>query len=192
MTKRFSIRLLFLTLILTLAASTAFAEKASVEEQRAEIDRLHNQTLQRLYEKYPNAERVIKNCYAYATLSNSGVKVLLFGNARGRGEAINNETGEKVYLRMREGSVGLGVGAKEYDLIFLLRDKAAWDSFIVGKTRFGGAAGASATDGSAGDSIEGAEMAAEGVWVYQVTKKGIALEASLKGTKIYADKKLNK
>ncbi len=178
--------------VLVLITSTVFAAKGTPAEQRAEIDNLQAQTLARLYEKYPAAERVLRECYAYATLSNSGVKVLIFGNAHGRGAAINNETGEKVYLRMKEISAGLGIGATEYDLVFVLEDKEAWDSFIVGKTRFGTQAQASASDGSAGGTIEDADFVAKGVWVYQMTKKGLSLEATLSGIKIYADKKLNK
>ena len=50
---------------------------------------------------------------------------------------------------------------------------------------------AAANDGVTGDSIEGASIAANGIWVYQMTKKGLTLDASIKGTKIYVDKKLN-
>ena len=50
---------------------------------------------------------------------------------------------------------------------------------------------AAANDGATGDSIEGASIAAKGVWVYQMTKKGLSVDASIKGTKIYPDKKLN-
>ena len=180
-------------LLMMLMASTAWAKSdETAAQQRAEIRNMSAQTLERLYEKQPNARRVIKNCYAYATLSNSGVKVLFVGNARGRGLAINNQTGEEVFMKMREMSGGIGIGAKEYDLIFVFADKEAWDSFIAGKTRFGGSAEASANDGVSGGSIEGADIAAKGTWVYQMTTKGLTLEATLKGTKVYKDKKLNK
>lgn len=176
-------------LLCMVTASTVFA--ASAAEQRAQIDELHEKTLQKLYAKYPHAQRVINECYAYATLSNSGVKVLFVGSSHGRGEAINNQTGEKVYLHMEELSAGLGLGAKEYDLIFLINTREAWDNFIIGETRFGASAEAAADDGVNGGVIEGAEYVAPGVWVFQMTTKGLALEATLKGTKIYADKKLN-
>lgn len=180
-------------LLMMLMSSTALAKSdESAAQQRAEIRNMSAQTLERLYEKQPAARRVIKNCYAYATLSNSGVKVLFIGNARGRGLAINNQTGEEVFMKMREMSGGIGIGAKEYDLIFVFADKEAWDSFIAGKTRFGGSAEASANDGVSGGSIEGADIAAKGTWVYQMTTKGLTLEATLKGTKVYKDKKLNK
>ncbi len=178
------------TLLLCLFTATVFA--ASPAQQRKQIDELHYKALDLLYEKYPHARRVIKNCYAYATLSNSGVKILFVGSSHGRGLAINHDTGERVYLKMNELSAGLGIGAKEYNLIFIISTKDAWDNFIIGKTRFGASAEASANDGVSGGTIEGATYVAPGVWLYQMTTKGLALEATLKGTKIYADKKLNK
>ena len=181
------------TLLICLFAASVLAEARgnSPAEQRWQIDQLSAGTLERLYEKYPHARRVIDNCYAYATLSNSGVKILLIGSGHGRGVAVNNYTGERVYLRMKELSAGLGLGAKEYNLIFLINTRDAWENFIAGKTRFGASAEASADDGVSGGSIEGAEYVAPGVWVFQMTTKGLALEATLKGTKIYKDKNLN-
>ncbi len=76
-------------------------------------------------------------------------------------------------------------------LIFLIDNKGAWDSFVAGKTRFSGSASATASDGVNGGSYEGAAYVADGVWMYQMTKKGLALEASIGGTKIYPDKELN-
>lgn len=184
---------ILLSALMLMVSSTALAKSdETIEQQRNEVRQLSAATLERLYQKYPNAERVINECYAYATMSNSGVKVLFLGSARGRGLAINNETGEEVFMKMREVSGGLGLGAKEYDLVFVFEDKDAWDSFIVGKTRFGGSAEASASDGVSGGSFEGADFAAKGTWVYQMTKKGLTLEATLKGTKFFKDKTLNK
>ncbi len=182
---------LAVVMCLVMFSTVTEAAKASPAEQRRQIDELNQKTFSRLYEKYPNAQRVINDCYAWATLSNTGMKLGLFGSSHGRGLAVNNVTGERVYLRMEEQSVGLGVGVKEYDLIFLIANREAWDNFIAGKIRFGTSAEASANDSVNGGSIEGATYVAPGVWVLQMTTKGVALEASLKGTKIFRDKKLN-
>lgn len=186
--------LLMTTLLFCLMTTTVFAATSpdKIDKQRAEIDNLSNQALHRLYDKVPSAQNVIKNCYAYATLSNTGIKLGLLGDAHGRGLAINNSTGEKVYMRMKEMGIGLGLGVKEYDLIFVIGTEKAWNAFISGDIKFASSAEASASDGQAGGAIEGASIAANGIWVYQITKKGLALDASIKGTKIYADKKLNK
>lgn len=180
-------------LMVVLTATTAFAatKAEKIQKERTEIDALADKALANLYAKVPSAERVIENCYAYATLSNTGMKLGLFGDAHGRGLAVNNETGERLYMRMQETGIGLGLGVKEYDLIFVIGTEEAWESFISGDVKFASSAEATANDGVSGDSMEGASIAAKGVWVYQMTKKGLALDASIKGTKIYPDKKLN-
>ncbi len=179
-------------LVLCLMTATAFAANPDkVQKERTKIDELSVRALQNLYAKVPSAERVIENSYAYATLSNTGMKLGLFGDAHGRGLAVNNETGERLYMRMKEMGIGLGLGVKEYDLIFVIGTEEAWNSFISGEVKFASSAEASASDGEAGGAVEGASIAAKGIWVYQMTKKGLALDASIKGTKIYPDKKLN-
>lgn len=170
-------------LMLCLMTATALAADVNkVEKERGEIQELSAKALRGLYEKDPAAKGVIENSYAYATLSNTGIKLGLFGDAHGRGLAVNNATGEKVYMRMKE--MGLGLGVKEYDLIFVISTEEAWKSFISGDIKFASSAEASASDGVTGDSMAGASIAGKGIWVYQITKKGLALEASIKGTKI--------
>lgn len=179
-------------LVMCLMTATAFAANPEkIQKERTEIEELSEKALQNLYSKVPSAERVIANCYAYATLSNTGMKLGIFGDAHGRGLAINNETGERLYMRLKEMGLGLGLGVKEYDLIFVIGTEEAWTSFISGDIKFASSAEAAASDGVTGDSIEGASIAAKGVWVYQITKKGLTLDVSIKGTKIYPDKKLN-
>ena len=185
---------LFMSLLmLCLMTATALAADVNkVEKERGEIQELSAKALRGLYEEVPAAKGVIENSYAYATLSNTGIKLGLFGDAHGRGLAVNNATGEKVYMRMKEMGLGLGLGVKEYDLIFVISTEEAWKSFISGDIKFASSAEASASDGVTGDSMAGASIAGKGIWVYQITKKGLALEASIKGTKIYPNKKLNK
>lgn len=184
---------LFMSLLmLCLMTATALAADVNkVEKERGEIQELSAKALRGLYEEVPAAKGVIENSYAYATLSNTGIKLGLFGDAHGRGLAVNNATGEKVYMRMKEMGLGLGLGVKEYDLIFVIATEEAWKSFISGDIKFASSAEASASDGVTGDSMAGASVAGKGIWVYQITKKGLALEASIKGTKIYPYKKLN-
>ena len=49
----------------------------------------------------------------------------------------------------------------------------------------------SATDGVNGDSFEGAIQVAPGIWVYQLTTKGLSMSLALKGTNYYRDKEMN-
>lgn len=134
----------------------------------------------------------MENSYGYAVLNNTGVKVLVLGSAHGRGTAVNNETGEAVFLRMQEGQAGLGLGVKEYALIFIFDTQEAWEGFVRSSGwKASGEATAAANDGVNGGSLEGAAMVADGIWVYQLTTKGLALEIAIKGTRIFPDKDLN-
>ncbi len=191
--KQFAMRLFLLTLACLVAiTATTSAAKKSLDEQRQEIREMSKVTLSKLYEKYPSAQRVIGECYGYATLSNSNTNIILFSSSRGRGLAVNNRTGEEVFMKMKEVGIGLGAGAREFDLVFVFDDEDAWNRFLTGKNKFGGEVSATATDGNAGGAVEGATLASKGIWIYQMTTKGLSLEATLNSTSYYKDKKLNK
>jgi len=51
---------------------------------------------------------------------------------------------------------------------------------------------ASAKAGEKGAAYSGAVEVSPGVWVYQITKNGLALQLTLQGTKYYKDDALNK
>lgn len=173
-----------------MTASTVFA-KETPDQLRAKLDDMSTQVLQRMYQKYPSAERAMKKVYAYCTISASSVKWGFFGDDRGRGVAVNNETGKRVYVKMKEVSVGVNFGAKEYDLLFVIGNKEAWDRFISGNIKFGTEVSAQASDGINGDTFSDATIVANGVWVYQLDKKGLAVELTFKGAKISPYKTLN-
>lgn len=176
--------------MMVLCAGTVMAK--SVEEKRTETREKANEVLAELYEQQPNARYEVENSSAYAVFFNTGIKIGILGSAHGRGIAINNETDEECFMNMKELSAGLGLGVKEYSLVFIFEDQDVWNHFTSGDwTCGGGSASAGATDGESGGGIEGAVKLADGIWVYQMTTKGITLEASLNGTKFTRDKKLN-
>mgnify|MGYP002627212418 CR=1 FL=1 len=186
-------RIMALLLASILLIGTALtAEAASREQERQELREKNASILQKLYQENPEAQSAVENSYGYAVLHNTGIKVGIFGSAHGRGIAVNNRTGKEVFMKMEEQSAGLGLGVKEYALVFVMEDEGAWNAFASGDGWKGGTeAGAAATDGYAGGGVAGASFVSRGLWVYQITTKGIALEASIKGTKFYPNKKLN-
>ena len=188
--KRSKILMVLLVGIMVLA-TTATALAATVEEQRQETRQKVAETLNKLYERKPAARTALKNAEGYAVFASSGIKLGILGASHGRGLAYNNKTGEEIFMRMKEYLAGLGIGAKEYALIFAFIDDTAWEEFTSSDWSFGGQADATADDGVNGGSFEGAVQAAPGIFVYQMTTKGLAVELSLKGTNYYRDKKLN-
>ena len=189
MRKKFFQLILFALVLMT--ASTVFAAKETPEQLRAKLNDMSGQVLSRMYEKYPSSRSAIQNTYAYCTISASSVKWGFWGDDHGRGVAVNNDTGERIYVKMNEVSLGVNFGAKEYDLLFLITNKTAWDKFISGNIKFGSEASAQVSDGVSGGTFANATIVADGVWVYQLDKKGLAFELSLKGAKISPYKNLN-
>jgi lipid-binding SYLF domain-containing protein len=175
--------------VLLLIASTSFAE--SKEEKQAEIRKQSSDTLSKLYKAHPSAEAAIKSAAGYATFSNFGMKILLAGGGKGHGMVLNNSTQQITYMKMLEVQAGLGFGAKKFHTIFVFETKEAMDHFVNDGWEFGGEATAAAKDGEKGAAYQGAASVMPGVWMYQLTDKGVALELAGKGTKYYKDADLN-
>ena len=114
--KKIFLQLIIFALVL-MTASTVLA-KESPEQTRAKLNEMSVQVLERVKQKYPSSENAVKSAYAYCTISASGVKWGFWGDDHGRGVAVNNQTGERIYVKMKEVSLGVNFGAKEYDLLF--------------------------------------------------------------------------
>ena len=97
--------------------------------------------------------------------------------------AVNNNTNHEVFMDMVTGNVGFGLGVKTYNVVFIFETEEALNDFTQNGWQFGGQVTAAATDGVSGDSYQGAFSVSPGVWMYEMTDKGLALEVSLKGTK---------
>ncbi|MDQ0204227.1 lipid-binding SYLF domain-containing protein [Pectinatus haikarae] len=180
----------WLIFVLVIAfASTAAA--ASKDAQRDELRQKTAATLDALYKEQPKAQSVIEHAAGYAVFNSTGLKLGLLGSAHGRGMAVNNSSGQEIFMRMQEYQAGLGLGVKEYAVIFVFANEDAWNTFVEKGWSFGAQATAAANDGVSGDSLEGAVMVSPGVWIYQMTTKGLAVEVAVKGTNYYKDKNLN-
>ena len=187
--KKTIVQMILFALVL-MTASSVFAKK-SPDEVRAKLDEMSVQVLDRMYQKYPSSKEAVENAYAYCTISASGVKWGFYGDDHGRGVAVNKQTGERIYMKMKEMGLGLNFGAKEYDLLFVIQDQKAWERFISGSIKFGGEVSAQASDGVSGGTVADASILAKGVWVYQLDKKGLAVELSFKGMRISPFRSLN-
>ena len=175
---------------LCLASTSAFADKA--DKQRKEIDKIEASTLAKLYSVQPSAKRVVEGAAGYAVFSNFGMKILVAGGGSGKGVAVDRKTGRRAYMRMGEIQAGLGMGAKKFQVVFVFDSADKLDAFVNQGWEFGGQTTAAATTGEQGAAMQGALSVSPGVWMYQLTDKGLALEATLKGTKYWKDADLNK
>lgn len=161
------------------------------EQKQAEIRKQSQQTLAKLYAAKPSTQATVKAAAGYATFSDIGMKILIAGGGKGQGMAVDNASQKVTFMKMVEVQAGLGVGVKKFHTIFVFETKEAMDHFINNGWEFGGEATAAATTGDKGGAYQGAVSVMPGVWMYQLTDKGLALELAGKGTKYYKDDDLN-
>lgn len=174
-----------------LSARAADDKAEDKAKEQAEVRKLVQQTLERLYKAQPAAQSAVAHGAGYAVFSNTGVKILFAGSGKGKGIAVDNQTKKEVFMKMLEVQAGLGFGVKKFSVIFVFDNDKALNSFINSGWEFGGQASAAAKTGDKGGSMEGAASVSDGVWMYQMTDKGLAVELTGKGTKYYKDDDLN-
>ena len=182
-------RLVIVPVLVLVSAFTVLAK--SKAEKQAEARKKADATLQRLYKAKPSAQAAIKSSAGYAVFNSSGAKILVAGAGRGSGLAVDKSTKKVTYMKMREIQAGLGMGVKKFSTIFVFETRDALDKFINSGWEFGGQTTAAAKSGDGGGSLQGAASVSPGVWMYQLTDKGIALELTGKGTKYFKDDDLN-
>ena len=175
--------------LLTVCAFTVFAK--TKEEKQTEARKEANETLSRLYKAQPSARAAVKSAAGYAVFTSKSVKILFGGGGRGSGIAVDNATSKVTYMKMGEFQAGLGMGVKKFSVVFVFEKKAALVNFINNGWQFGGQTTAAAKGGSGGGSLQGATSVSDGVWLYQMTDKGLALELTAKSTKYSKDDDLN-
>jgi lipid-binding SYLF domain-containing protein len=84
------------------------------------------------------------------------------------------------------------MGVKDFRVIFVFGTEKALDQFLNSGWSGSGQADAAAKAGKSGGAYSGAAEVSPDVWVYQITKNGLALQLTLQGTKYYKNDDLNK
>ena len=184
-----------LVFLLALAVSTpvsaAAPTPAEVKQEKDEIRKKTKEILAQLYKAEPSAKATIGKAAGYAVFSNFGMKIFVVGSGKGKGVAVDNKTKKEVFMDMLELQAGLGMGVKKFNLVWVFETPQALATFMNSGWELGGQTSAAAKAGGKGGSFQGAIAVAPGVWLYQLTEAGLALELTAKGTKYYKDDDLN-
>lgn len=186
-TTRTSITLLVLTLII---AGCSPGKQLTAPEKKDVIDNMATETLQRLHKEQASTETEVQNAAGYACFSNANVNIIFASGGGGYGVVVDNKTQKKTYMKMGSGGLGLGLGAKDYRQVMIFNTPETMNKFIESGWVFGGHADAAAKAGDKGGEASG-EGAMGQVKVYSLTESGLALQATVTGTKYWQYEELN-
>ncbi len=164
---------------------------ATTEHQKRQaILSMKQEVLSDLYNAHPGAKSKIEKSPGYAVFSNANINVVLASFSGGEGVVKNNATGKHTFMKMGEVGVGFGVGVKDFRAVFVFHDNSTMEKFVTSGWEVGAHADAAAKAGEKGGAV-GGEILLDGVTIYQLTESGLALQATVKGTKYWRDSELN-
>ena len=183
-------RLTILTLVASIVLSGCLAAGQTTEDKRRNIQNMRKEVLTDLYRVNPEAQEEIKNAPGYAVFSNWNAYLIFASVGQGYGVVVDNISGANTYMGMGAIGGGLGAGVKDYRAVYIFRQRHIMERFIDQGISFGGNADAAAKASTQGKAY-GGELLMDGIKVYQLTESGIALQATVQGTKFFKDADLN-
>ncbi len=171
-------------------AACATTSGTTPDEKRVAVQAMRQDVLTKLYRLKPEARSQVQGAPGYAVFSNANINIIFASFGGGYGIVRTQPTGRDVYMKMGEVGIGLGLGAKDFRAVFVFHDQATLERFITSGWEFGGHADAAAKAGDKGAAV-GGEALVDNMTIYQLTESGLALQATVKGTKYWRDDELN-
>jgi len=189
--KHTAILLVMISILLSVTGCGPSQKKYTLSERRQIIDDMANATLERLYIQKPAARQEVADAAGYAVFDNGNVYVIFASAGGGYGVVVDKATGRKTYMKMTSGGVGIGLGAKDYRLVAIFKNRQAVTEFVGSGWDLGGQADATAKTGETGGGMGGDATVNPNFTLYTLTDTGLALQATLTGTRYWVDDDLN-
>ena len=178
-------------LLLVVLSGCMSPEGATTAAKRQDAHQMRNETLAKLYELHPQARQQIAGAEGYGVFTNVGVNLLLFSAGNGWGIVRDSKSGEDIYMKMVSAGIGPGLGVKDFRGVFVFTSRDALRRFTEQGWDANAQADAVAKAGKKGEAYAGAIEIAPGIKLYQITEHGLALQATIQGTKYWRDAELN-
>lgn len=167
----------------------------TTETKRATVRKERDAALEELFAARPGARAKIARAAGYGVFSNLNVHLFMLSNASGYGVVVDNRRKKETFMRMASIGGGVGLGVKDFRAVFIFNDADVLRKFVDFGWQFGGEADAAAKagdEGVAGNVAVGFDHEVQPIEIYQLTKTGVSLQATVAGTKYWKDDALNK
>jgi lipid-binding SYLF domain-containing protein len=179
-----------LVMLSSLLLGACMNNGGTVAQQRQSVQNMRDSVLSELYRQKPDVRAQLSSAPGYAVFSNANVNLLFASIGGGYGILHDRGTGRDTYLRMGELGVGFGLGVKDFRAVLVFHTTDALRRFQDYGVSVGAGADAAAVASTQGGAV-GGELNFDNITVYQFTESGLALQATLKGTRYWPDPALN-
>ena len=185
--------LLFAVLISTISTLSGCASPkgSNTIEKREFVQNMRSKALNQLYSLEPSARSEISAAPGYAVFEAVQTQILITSLGNAFGIVRDNQTGADTYMSAFSAGAGFGAGIKGFRAIVVFKDRTIMNEFIYKGWVFGASGTADAKSGDDGASTSGAMAFDDRMKVYTFTDTGLMAGASLRGVKVWKDKKLN-
>jgi lipid-binding SYLF domain-containing protein len=159
----------------------------------AKVRKDRDEILAKLYAARPETKEKIQKAAGYGAFNNKNLNLFLLSSGHGYGMVVD-KSGKETFMAMGSLGGGLGIGGKDLSVVFIFKNADVMKKFIDSGWQFGGEADATAKAGDKGGGAAkeaAADTGANVFEVYQMTDTGVALQATVAGTKYWKDKDLN-
>ena len=155
------------------------------DAKRAKIDETADEALAELLGESEKAKELYDKAEGWAVFDNLKIAFLVSGGG-GNGVAVSS-AGERTYMKMGTGGVGLGIGGQKYQVVFLFQDTTTFQNFVDNGWQADASAQAAAGTAGVGATTD----FVNGIAVFQMTEKGLMASVDVSGTRYWKNKKLN-
>ncbi len=197
---------------MALSSGCAAPRGKTMLEKQQYVREMRGGTLAMLYKSRPDLEERVRDAAGYGVFSNVNIHLLLLSTGHGYGVVVDNSDDTETFMRMAEVGAGIGAGLKDLRAVFVFPTEEVMETFTTKGWSFasqaqavakademgaGVRATADVSQSGASGSIAGessntlAGTYSRGIEIYRLTKSGVALDATLAGTRYCRDKKLS-
>lgn len=169
------------------------ASNTEAAKQRQEILAMRDATLKRLYKAKPAVRNEIAKAEGYAVFNANQANVVLLVAGTGEGVLVDNQTGQPTFMKMHRLGTGPGLGFKKYKQVLVFKSRKVLETFksVGADVNASGDATVKLTEHGDGKVLDTAVSLDPMISVYQLTDRGVLLQANWGGMAYLPDGTLN-
>ena len=178
------------------AGSASAAEKSDVSsveaaKKRDALLKMRDEALEDFYATKPEIKEELAKAVGYAVFDASQVNIVLFVGGTGGGVLVENGTGKETFMKMRRVGTGPGIGYKSFRQLMIFKDRSLLDQFRTLGADVGASADATMKIGDKGVALDPNVSFNPLLSVYQITDRGVLLQANWGAVAYRPDADLN-